>query len=435
MAPLANDPHLAIRRHLQAGLALALLLVVGIGGWATVTELSGAVIAPGVLVVDSDTKKVQHPSGGIIGALHVRDGDQVRAGEVLARLDETRARAALAIIARGLDEFAARQARLDAEMAGAGAPDFPRELLARIEDAQVQRVIAGERQLFELRGQFRTGQKRQLEERVAQLQKEIEGLTGQAAAKTRELELVKEELGGLRKLRDKQLIPIRGVMELDRAAAQLAGEKEQLSAATAQAKGKIAEIELQILQIDQELRTEVGNELAEIRAKAAELVEKKVAAEDELRRIEIRAPIDGTVHQLSVHTIGGVIGPGETVMMLVPHADVLMVESRLPPQEIDQVHIGQKAVLRFPAFHVQTTPEVKGEVSRISADISEDQRTGQHYYTIRIEVSEAEIARLGSVKLLPGMPVEAFLKTEQRTVISYLTKPLQDQITRAFRER
>ncbi|HEX6013899.1 MAG TPA: HlyD family type I secretion periplasmic adaptor subunit, partial [Geminicoccaceae bacterium] len=289
--------------------------------------------------------------------------------------------------------------------------------------------------LFELRGQFRAGQKRQLHERVAQLQKEIEGLTGQAAAKARELELVQEELSGLRKLREKQLVPIKGVMELERAAAQLAGEKEQLRAATAQAKGKIAEIELQILQIDQEFRTEVGKELAEIRAKTAELSEKRVAAEDDLRRIEIRAPIDGTVHQLSVHTIGGVIGAGETVMMLVPHADVLMVESRLLPQEIDRAHIGQKALLRFPAFNVQTTPEVNGEVSRISADISEDERTGQHYYTVRIVVSEAEIARLGSVKLLPGMPVEAFLQTEQRTVLSYLTKPLQDQITRAFRER
>jgi HlyD family secretion protein len=435
MAPMAADPHLAIRRHLRAGLVLALLLVVGIGGWATVTELSGAVIAPGVLVVDSDTKKVQHPSGGIIGALHVRDGDQVRAGEVLARLDETRARAALAIIARGLDEFAARQARLEAEMEGAGAPVFPEQLLARTDDAQVERLISGEHRLFEVRGQFRAGQKRQLQERVAQLQKEIEGLTGQAAAKTRELELVQEELSGLRKLREKQLVPIKGVMELERTAAQLAGDKQQLSAATAQAKGKIAEIELQILQIDQELRTEVGKELAEIRAKTAELFEKKVAAEDDLLRIEIRAPIDGTVHQLSVHTIGGVIGAGETVMMLVPHVDVLMVESRLPPQEIDRVHIGQKSVLRFPAFNVQTTPEVNGEVSRISADISEDERTGQHYYTVRIVVSEAEIARLGSVKLLPGMPVEAFLQTEQRTVLSYLTKPLQDQITRAFRER
>ena len=435
MAQMANDPQLAIRRHLRAGLALALLVVVGIGGLATVTELSGAVIAPGALVVDSDTKKVQHPTGGVIGALHVRDGDQVHAGEVLARLDETRTRAALAIIARGLDEFAARQARLEAEMDGAGAPAFPEELLARMDDAQVARVISGEWQLFELRGQFRAGQKRQLKERVAQLQKEIEGLTGQAAAKTRELDLVKEELGGLRKLREKQLVPVKGVMELERAAAQLAGDKEQLTAATAQAKGRIAEIELQILQIDQELRTEVGRELAEIRAKTAELVEKKVAAEDELRRIEIRAPIDGTVHQLSVHTIGGVIGAGETVMMLVPHADLLMVESRLPPQEIDRVHIGQRAILRFPAFNLQTTPEVTGEVSRISADISEDQRTGQHYYTIRIVVSEAEIARLGSVRLLPGMPVEAFLQTEQRTVLSYLTKPLQDQITRAFRER
>ena len=216
----------------------------------------------------------------------------------------------------------------------------------------------------------------------------------------------------------------------------LRASAEARSSSIAQTKGKITETELQILQIDQDLRTEVGKELAEIRGKVSELVEKRVAAEDQLKRIDIRAPQDGTVHQLSVHTVGGVITPnGEPLMLIVPKADALTVEARIAPQEIDRVHVGQRAVLRFSAFNQRTTPELNGAVSVVSADISTDPKTGASFYTVRIAISGAELARLGGLKLVPGMPVESFIQTEQRTVLSYLTKPLTDQALKAFRER
>jgi HlyD family secretion protein len=216
---------------------------------------------------------------------------------------------------------------------------------------------------------------------------------------------------------------------------RLEGDRNHLIASAAQAKGKITETELQILQIDQELRSEVSKELREIQAKTAELVERKITAEDQLARIDIRSPQDGVVHQLTVHTVGGVITASETLMLVVPEQDELTVEAKLPPQDIDQLRIGQNAVLRFSAFNQRVTPEINGTVRRISADISQDQRTGAFYYLVRIGISAEEVARLEGLKLIPGMPVDAFIQTDPRTIISYLVKPLRDQIAKAFRER
>ena len=228
---------------------------------------------------------------------------------------------------------------------------------------------------------------------------------------------------------------IQRVTALERDAARLEGERGQLIASIAQAKGKITETELQILQIDQDLRSEVAKELREIQGKIAELVERKVAAEDQLKRIDIRAPQDGMVHQSTVHTVGGVITAGEPIMLIVPEADELTVEAKVAPQDIDQVRVGQTAVLRFSAFNQRTTPELNGVVSRVSADLTTDQRTGAAYYAVRITLSESEIARLEGLQLVPGMPVEAFIQTGERTVLSYLMKPFTDQITRSFRSR
>lgn len=426
----------SIRRHLVAGVAAVIFLTGGIGGWATTTELSGAVVAAGQLVVDSNVKKVQHPTGGVVGELRVRDGVAVKAGDIVIRLDETVTQANLAIVVKGLNELLARQARLEAERDAAAQVAFPPELLARAKiDLEVARLIAGERKLFETRLSSREGQKSQLKERIGQLREQIQGLNEQIAAKGREIEFIKQELKGVRELWQKNLVQITRVTALERDAARLEGERGALVSSIAQTKGRITETELQILQIDQDLRTEVGKELAEIRGKVAELVERKVSAEDQLKRIDIRAPQDGTVHQLSVHTVGGVIGPGEQIMLVVPGADALEVEAKINPQDIDQLRIGQKAVLRFSAFSQRTTPELDGEVSRISADLTADQRTGISYYTVRIALPMSEIDRLGGLKLIPGMPVEAFIRTQDRTVLSYLTKPLVDQVTRAFREK
>jgi HlyD family secretion protein len=425
----------SFRRHLVAGLTAVLVLVGGVGGWASITELAGAVIASGQLVVESDVKKVQHAVGGVVGELRVHEGDAVKAGDVVVRLDETQTRANLGIITKSLDELAARQARDEAERDGESQISFPEELVARSSDPDVRRVIMGETKLFDTRRQGRSGQKSQFKERISQLQQQIEGLATQAGAKKRETDLIEQELKGVRELWEKRLVQFNRVISLERDAARLEGERGVLLSTIAQVKDKIAETELQVLQIDQDMRTEVGKDLAEIRAKRSELGERRIAAEDQLRRIDIRAPQNGTVHQLAVHTVGGVIQPGEPIMLIVPSSDALSVEAKVAPQEIDQLYIGQSAIVRFTAFNQRTTPELAGELSRISADVTQDQKTGATYYTIRIKVAEGEIARLGDVKLVPGMPAEAFIQTSERTVLSYLTRPVYDQVKRAFREK
>jgi HlyD family secretion protein len=433
VTPKPQPAQRSIRRHLVVGLAAVFVLVGGIGGWAATTEFAGAVIAPGLLVVESDVKKVQHPTGGVVAELKVREGDDVEAGDVLIRLDDTVTRANLAIVVKSLQQLEARQARLEAERDGAEAIAFPATLTVLASDPEVARLMAGETTLFELRREARQGQKAQLAERVAQLDEEIEGLTSQIAAKGKEIALIEEELEGVRDLRAKDLVPVQRANQLEREAARLEGERGQLVAATAQAKGRASEIELQVIQIDQDLRSEVAAELRDIQAKTAELVERKVAAEDELRRIDIRAPQSGKVHQLAVHTVGGVAGPGEVLMLIVPVTDALAIEVRIAPQDIDQVKLGQPTLLRFSAFNQRTTPEVNGAVTRISADLTTEERTGLSYYTGRVGLLEGEIDRLGGLILTAGMPVEAFIQTGERTVLSYLSKPLTDSIMRSFR--
>lgn len=424
-----------IRQHIVIGLAVLSLLVVGVGGLAAMTQLSGAVIASGLLVVDSNLKKVQHPSGGVVGELRVRDGVHVRAGDILIRLDETITRANLAIVVKALDELAARQARLEAERDGQDALSFPDSLTGRKDDPDVERILSSEQRLFDLRRAARSGQRSQLMERVTQLKEEVRGLTGQANAKGNEIELIGKELQAVRDLWNKNLVSISRLTQLERESTRLEGERGQLTASIAQARGRISEVELQIIQLDQDLRSEVAKELREIQARYSEYVERRVAAEDQLKRIEIRAPIDGVVHQLAVHTVGGVIQAGEPLMLVVPESERLIVEVRVNPQDIDQVKMGQRALLRFAAFNQRTTPEVYGKVTQISADIVLEQRTGAGYYVVRITLDEKETSRLGSVKLVAGMPVEAFIETDQRTILSYLLKPIADHGVRAFRDR
>lgn len=433
-AQKASPARLSIRRHLLAAGLAGIFLVGGVGGWAATTELSGAVIAPGTLVVQSNIKKVQHPSGGIVGVLNVREGDHVDAGEVVIRLDPVQTQASLSMATKALDELQSRQARLEAERDDEQAVDMPSELLARQADEETGRAVKGELRVFELRKQAREGQKAQLRERISQLKQEIEGIDGQIQSKTGEIALINSELEGVRSLWKRNLVPIDRVTASEREAVRLAGERGSLVASLAQAKGKITETELQIIQVDQDLRSEVARELGDVRSKISELAERKVAGEDQLKRIDIRAPQAGIVHELSVHTIGGVVPAGDALMLIVPDADALDVEARIAPQDIDQVHVGQAAVMRFSAFDQRTTPELNGALKRVSADISQDSRTGASYYTARVTVASEQLERLGALKLVAGMPVEVFLQTSPRTVLSYLTKPLKDQVTKAFRE-
>jgi HlyD family secretion protein len=425
----------SIRLHLIVGLAVVAVLAGGLGGWASSQEISGALIAPGQIVVESNVKKVQHPTGGVVGEVRAHDGDLVKAGDIVVRLDDTVTKANLAIVTKNLDAAMARAARLEAEQRGLDKLKFPPQLMNRASDPDVANVMASESKLFDVRVNGRVGQKAQLHERIAQLKEEIDGLTAQETAKNQETALVEKELTGVRQLYDQHLVQISRLTTLERDAARLNGERAQYVASRAQAKGKITETELQIIQVDKDMVSEVSKDLRETNDKIGELIERKVTAEDQLRRVDIRAPQDGVVEQSTVHTVGGVINAGDAIMLIVPQTDDLQVEAKVNPQDIDKLQVGQKTLLRLSAFNQRTTPELNGIVSRVSPDVTTDQRTGQSYYTIRVSMPPEEIARLGDAKLIPGMPAEAFVQTGDRTMFSYLMKPLNDQLMRAFREK
>ncbi len=431
----AKGARFSIKRHLIVGLSVVILLAGGLGGWASTAQISGALIAPGSIVVESNVKKVQHPTGGVVGEVRAHDGDLVKAGDVVVRLDDTVTKASLAIVTKNLDGLLARAARLEAEQRGLSKITFPPMLTNRADDPDVKAVMASEAKLFEVRVNGRSGQKAQLRERIVQLNEEIAGLTAQEKAKDQEISLVEKELTGVRDLYDKHLVQMSRLTTLERDAARLAGERAQYIAARAQAKGKITETELQIIQVDKDVVSDVSKDLRETNDKIGEFVERKVTAEDQLRRVDIRAPQAGMVLQSSVHTVGGVITAGDAIMLIVPQADDLQVEAKVNPQDIDKLQVGQKTLLRLSAFNQRTTPELSGVVTRVSPDTTVDQRTGQSYYTIRVSMPAEQIARLGDVKLIPGMPVEAFVQTGDRTLLSYLIKPLSDQLMRAFREK
>ncbi len=435
--PTDSPAHRSIQRHLVVGVTLLAAVGFGVGGWAATTRLSGAVITSGYLVVDTNLKKVQHPTGGVISELNVREGDHVEEGQILLRLDKTQSLAQLMVVAKSLDELLARQARLEAERDNAKEIVVPNALLFRARDSSddAAKAIVGEQNLFEMRREAETGKKSQLQQRITQAQEEIKGLLGQIEANNQETELIKRELQGVTDLLHKGLVPLSKATALERDKARLDGERSQLMGSVAQIRGKIAETEIQILQIDWDRQSENAKDLSDVRGKIIELVEKKTAAEEQFKRTDIRAPQEGVVHHLSVHTIGGVIGQGETIMEIVPGSDSLKAEVKIAPEDIDKVWRGQPVVLRFSSFNARTTPEIDGKVSFVSADLSVDQRTGISYYTADIIPNPDELPRLGEVKLVPGMPVEAFVRTGERTVLSYLMKPLGDQIARGFKEK
>jgi HlyD family secretion protein len=431
----ASSPHVKALRHAsRLGFGLVVMFGGTIGLWAATSTLSGAVVAGGQFVVDTNIKKVQHPTGGIVGELRVREGDLVKAGDLVIRLDETVTKANLQIVTKQLDELLAHQSRLEAERDGAPALKIPDEFASRMDEPAVKKLLASEQSLFDARRSARDGQKSQLRKRIAQLENEIDGLRAQQTSKIREASLIADELKGVRELYQKNLIQLSRLSALEREAASLEGQRGQIVAAMAQAEGKISETNLQIIQIDEEMRAEVMKDLRESQAKVSELVERKVAAEDQLKRIDIRAPSEGYVHQLAVHTVGGVISPAEPAMYIVPMHDSLNLEAKVMPSDIDQLAIGQKATVRVHASNARTTPELTGSVSRISADVTKDQQTGATYYTIRVAIPPSELKHLGHLKLVAGMQAEVFVQTHDRTPFEYIIKPLKDQLARTFRE-
>jgi HlyD family secretion protein len=432
---LSSRHRKSLRGAFLTGVGVIALFGGTLGLWAAAAPLSGAVVASGQFVVDSNVKKVQHQQGGIVAELKVREGDRVKAGDLLVRLDETITRANQQIVVKQLDELYARKARLEAERESASEVPTPRELVDRLDVPDVAKALADERRLFLTRRSQREGQKAQLSQRIDQLQEEIRGVRAQVVARDEQLVFLRRELDGLRDLFRRNLVPTSRVMPLEREASNILGQKGQLVAARAQAEGKISEIRLQVLQIDIELQTETVKELRDIQAKTAELSERLVAADDQLKRMDIRAPIDGSVHQLNVHTVGGVITPAEPVMIIVPQEEQLEVEAKISPTDVDQLRNGQPAVVKVMAGNQRTTPELSGAVARISPDVSKDQQTGMTFYTVRIAVPKQERAKLGDLTIMPGMMAESYIRTVDRTPFEYMIRPLQDQFNRAFRER
>ncbi len=421
-----------IRRRVAAGSLLTALLAVGLTGWGAMASIASAVIAPGIIVVDGSDKKVQHPTGGVVGAILVKNGDKVNAGDVLVRLDGTQARASLGVIASEQVQLQGRKARLEAERDQAAQLTFAEGYAASAPAAA--EIAASERRLYAARIEAKDGQKKQLRERIGQLRREIEGLTAQLEAKRSEVSISRDEYARVSDMRDKNLVPVTRALSAERDVTRLQGEEGVLVSNIARAQGQISEIEVQIISLDQSMQSESMKELREVEARLSELGERRSAAQDLLDRIEIRAPRSGRVNDMQVHTVGGVIGPGETLMMIVPDDDKLAVEIRIAPTDIDQVRIGQPAVLRFTAFNQRTTPEFKGELTQIAANLTREQQTGATYYVARVAISEEAGVEWEKLKLLPGMPVETFVETGERKAISFLLKPFTDQIARAFRE-
>lgn len=424
----------SLRRHLIVGLAVTTLLIGGVGGWSAFASISSAVIASGKVVVESNSKLVQHAEGGIVGEIAVRDGDRVEAGDVLVRLDGTATKANLAIITKQMNELETRRSRLLAERDDQRELVFPEGLEERARASGEFDSLEGERKLFQARFATLSGQREQLRERITQTHDEIAGLTAQRDAKAREIELTEKELELLSGLREKKLVPVTQYMALEREAAKVQGEHGQLIAEIARTEGRVSETQLQVLQLDKEFRETVLGELRTVEAELAELAERRVAALDQLRRLEVQAPQSGVVHQLSIHTRGGVITPGQALMQIVPQNDALIVEARVAPGDIDQVRSGQDAVVHFTAFNQRTTPQLTATLYSVAADLTEDERSGEQYFLARLRLSEAEMTRLGALKLNPGMPAEVFIQTGARSALSYLVKPFEDQLSRAFRE-
>lgn len=418
----------AIRRNLALATCVLGLLVAG-GGVAATVEIAGAVIASGSVVVSSEVKKVQHPVGGTVAEILVSNGQRVEAGEVVARLDSTLAKANLAIVSTALDEVLAKRSRLLAERDGLTEIAFEGELLDRRKGDVFDTVLMNERRAFNLRRQARDGQKAQLQERIVQLREQVMGLEQQAEAMGVQVSLAATDLELARKMWNQKLVQYSRLNAAEREKADLDGELAGIRASIAQTRARIAETKLEIIQVDQQLRGDVARELTEVSASMSELRERKISAEDQLRRLDIRAPQMGTIHQLSIHTVGGVVGPQETLMLIVPQSDLLVADVRFAPQDIDQVHVGQGAFLRFPAFNQRLTPELQGTIERVSADLIVDPQTRASYYEARVMLDHKGL----DLHLKPGMPVEAFLRTSERTVGSYLTKPFIDFFSRAMR--
>jgi HlyD family secretion protein len=425
-----------LRRRLIAGYIVTAIFVLGIVGYTAVVEIRGAVIAPGNMVVEGNIRRIQHQDGGSVAAILVRNGQKVSAGDLLVRMNETQARAELGVVMVQLYGQQVRAARLAAERDDLSFIKFPATPAESGVEKDSANIISIENQLFAARKRARDGEVTQLRERIDQIGQEIEGLTAQQKAIEGQASVVREELIGLEGLLKQGLTQLSRINPQRLTLAQLEGQAGEIKAQIARARGRISEINVQIAQVGKQTLNEVAKDLREASERIADLQERRLAAEAKLQRIEIRAPIAGTIHQMSVFTIGGVIAPGETVMQIVPENEKLLVESRIEPAFIDQVSVGQDALIRFSSFDQRKTPELVGRVIFVSADLEQDQRQqAAPYFRARVELKPGEAEKLVDQRIISGLPAELHLQTRERTILSYLLKPLTDQISRTFRER
>lgn len=422
----------SLRKHMLVCSGVVGLLVGGIGSWAILTEISGAVVASGNVVVETNTRQVQHQEGGIVQSIFVKNGDVISAGDLLIRLDDTITAANLSVVIKQLINLYAQEARLIAEQGGADQVVFTPNDFDEIEQSDVR---DSQVKLFNARKNSLNGKRQQLREQIIQFESKISGLEAQRQAKIAESKIVEDELSNLDDLLDQQLVSASRVTLLNRDIVKLKGEIGGFTSEIAQTKEAISERNIQILQLDEEFLASVLQEIQDVRGQIGNLEEQKIAAEDQLRRVDIIAPLDGFVHNLAVTTIGGVLGPRDVAMSIVPKDDLLVVEAQVQPINIDQISPEQNARIRLPSFDQRTTPELSAKVETISADLLRDEATGVQYYKVRLKIPEAELNKLQGKSLVPGMPVETFIQTDERTVMSYLLKPIRDQISHAMRER
>jgi HlyD family type I secretion membrane fusion protein len=430
VAPASTNP----RPYILIGLVVVVSIFGGIGTWASVAPLSGAIIAPGMVTMISNRKTVQHFEGGIVAELFVRDGDSVERGQSLLRLDDTRARAALGVLDTHLDLLRAREQRLVAERDGSEAIGFPEALAAGLEGSDAVEILAGQRQLFEARRAALRGEVEIFERRSQQLREEILGLRAQQRADERQIALVEEELVGQRQLFESGFVAKGRIRELEREVERLRGELGEYTAGIARAENGIGETELRIIQLQRDFREEVVSELHEVQGRIFDLEDRRVAALDELNRLVVRAPQAGTVVNMRLHTVNGVLAPGDPILDIVPDDDELVVEARVRPDDIDKVRVGRTATVRLTAFDLRNTPRLEGTVFYVSADRMLDRDTGTPYYLVRTRIPDPELALLEDLRLVPGMPAETFVGTGARTLLSYLVKPIGDGMARAFKE-
>jgi len=426
-------PQEGLERYTKMARTIGIVLVVLLLLMCTVFQLTSAVAAFGDVTVDSKVKKLTHPTGGVVSAIYVRDGDKVKQGQVLMRFDTTVSGVSAEATGKNLDQMMAMQARLQAERDGLPSVTFPDELV-KSSAPTAQTAMAEERRMFTVRAQARAAQRAQLAERIAQDEQQISAFRTQIGASNQQSTLIAPELAGLRELYAKKLTTINRVNELERTAVALTANAASLQAQIAQARAQMAEYRQQMIQLDQDTRSQAGTELAQISAQVADQKVRKASAGDTFDRSAIRAPQSGTVDKLAFSTIGSAVPPQQTIMEIVPDTDALTVEAKISPNDIDQVHSGQPTELRFTAFNVRTTPQIKGVLRRVSADRQTDERTGTSYYNVLIDIAPGEIKKLGGLQLVPGMPVEAYIQTGRRSMLSYLLKPISDQFKRSFRQ-